>query len=1035
MVADWTGTSPQVKGAINNTLSFTKAASYTAIRSVLPEGIPNNEGVFRAIEVKAPAGTIANAVLPAACAARGLTGLRMTDCCFGALAMMLPDRVPAASDGGATCITIGGYYADRRPFIYADFTSGTWGGRPWADGLEGNAHLFANLASHSIEVTEAEQPIQILGYEYMPDRGGPGKYRGGAPFYREYRFLEGEAILQVRSDRRYRRSFGLYGGRPGKPSLNVINPDSENRILPSKFTTMIKRGDIFRHEIAGPGGWGDPLEREPWRVLRDLRNELISAESARRDYGVVVNTSAWIVDEAETRRLRERMRARRGGVSPASPGTTILRPIWRPTDREESRWRVPMASASTSAARSPISSCCRATARFTPRRSRRASMTTPAPSSTASPACSTKPRCAATTCRKSGTARPSARTRSWSARARAPGLIGTAGFRDVLDIRTLRMPRLYDLRWEKPAPLVERYLRVTVDERVDARGRIQKPLDPADAERAVRQLLAENVEAIAICLINSFANPAHELAIKRDRRAPGASGDRVHQLRGAARNQGIRAHVHHGRERLPEAGGRALPAVAAREPRPRAIGAPILLMQSSGGLTTDRAAIELPVHIVESGPAGGVIGSQVMADAMGLKRVISFDMGGTTAKASLIEDGGVTRVHECEVGGGVIAGSRLLTGAGYTLKVPAIDLAEVGAGGGSIIWIDAGGSMRVGPNSAGATPGPVCYDLGGLDPTITDANVVLGYINPDYLVGGSLRLNAAKSRQAIEQKAARPLGLSVEHAAYGAHQIAAANMIRAIKSVSTERGRDPREYVLFAFGGNGPLFAAGMAAALDMKRIVVPPVPGLFSSFGLLCAKVEHHYSRTFRRLLRQVDLAELNAAWNAMVATAKEQLAAEGFSGAAAELTRSANLHYQGQTFELTVSVPDGAIDRGAVAAIEEAFGREHERTYGHRAGPDEPVELVTILVTGHGLASKTRVPERIRSSRAEPKAHAPRQAYFGPETGWLPTPVIGRSALSATPRPGPLIVEEYDATCLVPPSARATARSPRQHRDRALG
>jgi N-methylhydantoinase B len=318
MVADWTGTSPQVKGAINNTLSFTKAASYTAIRSVLPEGIPNNEGVFRAIEVKAPAGTIANAVLPAACAARGLTGLRMTDCCFGALAMMLPDRGPAASDGGATCITIGGYHADRRPFIYVDFTSGTWGGRPWADGLEGNAHLFANLASHSVEVTEAEQPIQILGYEYMPDRGGPGKYRGGAPFYREYRFLEGEAILQVRSDRRHRRSFGLYGGRPGKPSLNVINPESENRILPSKFTTMIKRGDIFRHEIAGPGGWGDPLEREPWRVVRDLRNELISPESARRDYGVVVDTSAWTVNETETRRLRERMRARRGGfVSPA----------------------------------------------------------------------------------------------------------------------------------------------------------------------------------------------------------------------------------------------------------------------------------------------------------------------------------------------------------------------------------------------------------------------------------------------------------------------------------------------------------------------------------------------------------------------------------------------------------------------------------------------------------------------------------------------------------------------------------------------
>ncbi|MCC6469906.1 MAG: hydantoinase B/oxoprolinase family protein [Alphaproteobacteria bacterium] len=314
IVADWTGTSPQVKGAINNTLSFTKAASYTAIRSVLPEGIPNNEGVFRAIEVKAPPGTIANAVLPAACAARGLTGLRMTDCCFGALAMMLPDRVFAASDGGATCITIGGYYADRKPFIYADFTSGTWGGRPWADGLEGNAHIFANLASHSVEITEAEQPIQILGYEFMADRGGPGKYRGGAPFYREYRFMEGEAILQVRSDRRYRRCFGLYGGWPGRPSMNTVNPGTEDRILPSKFTTMIKRDDIFRHEIAGPGGWGDPLEREPARVLRDVRNELVTPEAAQRDYGVVIDTAAWVVDELATRRERERRLAGRKAV-------------------------------------------------------------------------------------------------------------------------------------------------------------------------------------------------------------------------------------------------------------------------------------------------------------------------------------------------------------------------------------------------------------------------------------------------------------------------------------------------------------------------------------------------------------------------------------------------------------------------------------------------------------------------------------------------------------------------------------------------
>src|SRR5205807_2139097 len=262
---------------------------------------------------------------------------------------------------------------------------------------------------------------------------------------------------------------------------------------------------------------------------------------------------------------------------------------------------------------------------------------------------------------------------------------------------------------------------------------------------------------------------------------------------------------------------------------------------------------------------------------------ITFDMGGTTAKASMIEDGQIARAHEYAVGAGIMIGSRLLTGAGYTLKVPAIDLAEVGAGGGSHVWIDAGGALQAGPESAGAFPGPVCYDAGGTIPTITDANVLLGYINPAHLVGGALKLNAAKARAAFEEKIARPLGMNIERAAYGAHLIAASNMIRAIKAVSTERGRDPREFALFAFGGNGPLFAAGMAAALGIRRIVVPPSAGLFSSFGLLYANVEHHYARTFRRLLRQADPAEIGRAWDALAQQAIDQLAAEGFSGARA--------------------------------------------------------------------------------------------------------------------------------------------------------
>ena len=316
MSVDWTGSSEQVKGAINNTLSYTKAASYAGIRSVLPDGIPNNEGVFRVIDVTAPPGTIANNVLPAACAARGLTGFRMVDCMFGALAKMLPNRVCAASDGGNSGVSIGGYDAERNPYIYVDFACGTWGGRPWADGLQGNSNMFANMASQSVEVIEAEQPVEILAYELLPDRAGPGKYRGGAPYYRDYRFTEKEAVLQVRSDRARFRPYGLYGGLPGTASANYLNPQRENKKLTSKPTMMIENGDVFRHELAGGGGWGDPLERHPSDVLRDVRNELVSVEAARTGYGVIVDTEAWRVDIDGTSALREQMRSSRGWEKP-----------------------------------------------------------------------------------------------------------------------------------------------------------------------------------------------------------------------------------------------------------------------------------------------------------------------------------------------------------------------------------------------------------------------------------------------------------------------------------------------------------------------------------------------------------------------------------------------------------------------------------------------------------------------------------------------------------------------------------------------
>ncbi|MCH9674143.1 MAG: hydantoinase/oxoprolinase family protein [Gammaproteobacteria bacterium] len=600
------------------------------------------------------------------------------------------------------------------------------------------------------------------------------------------------------------------------------------------------------------------------------------------------------------------------------------------------------------------------------------------------------------------------------------GLITTRGFRDVLEIRNLRMPRLYDLTWEKPAPLVERFLRLEVDERINAQGEVLQALSRDSVVSAVDRLVGEGVEAVAVCLLNSYANPVHERLVKEvlDERASRIthciSYDVLPEIKEYERtsttviNAYVKPIVEHYLERLQA------------ELQRSGVTAPLLLMQSNGGLTTATDAAQLPCNIIESGPAGGVVGAQTLAAKVGLPDIITFDMGGTTAKASLVERGEVTRSLEYSVGGGIMIGSRLLTGAGYQLKVPAIDLAEVGAGGGSKVWIDAGGSMQIGPESAGASPGPLCYDLGGDDPTVTDANVALGYINPNFLVGGALRLNAERARTIFAAKVSDPLGLELAHAAYGAHQIAASNMIRAIRAVSSERGRDPRQYAMFAFGGNGPLFACSMARSLQMKRVVIPPAPGLFSSFGLLYADVEHHVSRTLRRVLTDADPNEIDVVWDEIEAHARKQLARDGFDEAHMRFRRAANLHYKGQIFELSVSVPTGRVDHAALAALAEAFGAEHERTYGHRAGPDEPVELVNISVVGLGVPDESRVPETLNLIRPDGEVGDARDAYFGPDFGWQHTPVMQRTALGERIT-GPAIVEEYDATCVIPPGAAA--------------
>ena len=392
-------------------------------------------------------------------------------------------------------------------------------------------------------------------------------------------------------------------------------------------------------------------------------------------------------------------------------------------------------------------------------------------------------------------------------------------------------------------------------------------------------------------------------------------------------------------------------------------------------------------------------------------------MGGTTAKAGLVEHGEVLRTEAIEVGGGVMAGSRLLVGAGYMLKLPAIDLAEVGAGGGSICRLDAAGAPKVGPDSAGADPGPVCYGRGGTAPTITDCNLVLGYLDPGGLVGGALKLDREAARAAIARELAEPLGCPVEEAAFGMLRLASATMMRAIRAVSVERGRDPRQFALLAFGGNGALFAAGIAAELGIARVIVPPLPGVFSAFGLLVAEAEHHATRSLRVRADAADPVVLDAVLAELTQAGTQRLARDGFPAERQTIRRAAFARYVGQSSEIEIALPD---DPAAawLARLPALFGAAHAATYGFRAPDAEPVELTALNVMARGLSDRPRLPNRIPPAAAS--VPASRRAWFSGD-GWIDTPVVDRVGLAAAERGGPLIVQEYDATCLVPRGATA--------------
>ena len=618
------------------------------------------------------------------------------------------------------------------------------------------------------------------------------------------------------------------------------------------------------------------------------------------------------------------------------------------------------------------------------------------------------------------------------------GLIATKGFRDVLEIGRLRYPRLYDLTWEKPLPLASRRLRREVEERIGANGEIVQPLAIEEAREMIRWMLAQNIDSLAVCLINAYINPIHERQLGELIRgiAPdlpvSLSCDVLPEIKEYERTsttvinaylQPVVSHYLHSlSDRLNQQLSHADSAEASASHHDSPVASdslPLYVMQSNGGVMSAESAAEMPIHIIESGPAAGVIASLTLAERVGLTNVLTLDMGGTTAKASLIEDGQIMHSPEYQVGGGVSVGTRLSRGGGYPLRVPAIDIAEVGAGGGSIVYLDTGGALRVGPQSAGAVPGPACYALGGEEPTLTDANVVLGYLNPEHLAGGALSLNAEKAHQSLHDKIAVPLSLSSPDAAYGVYRIAAANMARAARAVSLERGRDPREFVLCAFGGNGPLHATELAESLGMKRILIPRSPGLFSAFGLLYADIAYHLVQTYKRLLTELDTGEFKETLGRLETSAQEGLMAEGETATQIILQRAVDLRYAGQSSELTLPIVNADIGQSQFFhTLGERFAADHERTYGHRA-PDDPIEIVNIRLTALIPTAKSQFSSL--QPRNSQSLTSNRRCYFGGETGWLEVPVLSREGLGSESEAGPFIVEEYDTTILVPPHCTA--------------
>ena len=602
------------------------------------------------------------------------------------------------------------------------------------------------------------------------------------------------------------------------------------------------------------------------------------------------------------------------------------------------------------------------------------------------------------------------------------GFITTDGFRDMLEIARQIRPSLYDLLFEKPKPLAPRYLCFGVPERLDAQGNVLTPLNEGAMRRVAESLRKERVESIAICFLHSYVNPNHEKRAGEILREtfPEAvvslSSEVAPEFREYFRasttviNACIRPVV-----------ARYLQSIENRL-REEGMTAELLVMQSSGGVFTFAAASEKPVFMVESGPAAGVIAATYLGNTLGYQDVISFDMGGTTAKTGLIQNGAPKVTKDYEVGAAARASVGASRGGGYPIRTPVIDLVEIGAGGGSIAWVDSGGVLRVGPHSAGADPGPVCYSKGGSEPTITDANLVLGRLNPEYFLGGEIELDIAAARRAIKEKCAETLGLSVVQAANGIVEIANAAMVNALRLISVQRGYDPRDFVLVAFGGAGPVHANRLAAEMEIPTTVIPMSPGTTSAMGLLVTDIKHDYSTTFIRRVDQLDAEVVEKHYLELEEQGRDTLKREGMRPEEITFLRQVDMRYVGQSYELTVPLPDSRLGHAEIDHVLEQFHQEHDRAYGYSA-PDEPAEFVNLRLTAIGTIAKPRLRELERNDSDMKKARKTiRPVYFAENNDYVDCPIYDRYRLgSGCILEGPAVVEEIDSTTVIHPGFRA--------------